>query len=287
MSVLLRATPLLLTAGVLAACGNITGGVGSSGPSANQRYELANSIQDEVESALPAMTASAPATPAAFPVIAGCPAVSGTTDSDGDGIPNDATLSFLNPPCTAPGFRGGTLGLTGTLRIQDGAVGPTGGFSLTLTNLAWTFTDSGATRTFTSIRNGTRTRSGDSNGASVVTALTTVRQRPTRANATLTVATTTSFTANVAGSVQSGQPLPSGQISIAGSLDWKRSSEHWTLAVSTPVPLQYDASCTGTPQRIKAGILTLTGTVADVPGVLTVTWSACGTEPAREWIPAP
>ncbi len=287
MATLLRAVALLSAVIAVAGCGTITGGVGTPGPSANQRFELATSLQDEVESAMPALTVSSPALPAAYPVIAGCPAQPSTTDTDGDGIPNDATLTFLNPPCIAPGFRGGTMALTGALRIQDAAVGNTSAFNLTLTDLAWVFTDSAATRTYTSTRNGTRARTGTADVASIVTDLTTVRQRPARAHATLTVATTTSFTASTPGTIQMGQPPPSGALSVAGLLTWRRSTENWSLAVATLVPLRYDASCVSTPQRITAGTLALTGTVADVPGVLTITWSACGTEPAHQWIATP
>lgn len=286
MSAVLRSALLLSAVAVVAGCGNITGGIGSSGPSAAQRYELATSLQDEVESTLPGITVSSPAVPATFPVIAGCPAVSSTTDGDGDGIPNDATLTFLDPPCTFPGFRGGTIGLTGLVRVQDGAVGNTGAYTLTLTDFAWDFTDSATTRTYVSSRSGTRVRTGSADAASVANTITTVRQRPGRANATLTVATTTSFTASTPGSIHVDQPLPSGQLNFAGFITWHRSTENWNLAVTTQVPLQYDATCTSTPQRIKAGIITLTGTVADEPGVLTITWTACGTDPARQWTPS-
>ncbi len=286
MSIATRVLPLFVAGSALLACGSITGGTTGPGPTASQASELALSLQDEVEAALPSLTISTPGMPHGFPVIAGCPAVGSTTDSDADGIPDDQLRTFLDPPCTLDGYRGGTLGLTGTVRIQDPSGANNTAFNLTLTDLTWTFTDSAATRTYTEIRNGTRNRLGSTSAASIATDLVTQRQRPNRATATVTLLTTTNFQANT-GAIVLGQPLPSGQVSVAGSLAWHRSTENWNLTLATEVPLQYDATCTTTPQRIRAGIVTLRGTVNSGPGVLTLTWSACGTEPARQWTATP
>jgi hypothetical protein len=282
----LRLLPFLLAGTALVACGAITSG-DSARPTANQQNELSASLQDEVSGSLAALTVSAPGTPAFFPVIANCPTVSNTTDSDADGIPDDATLTFQNPPCTASGFHGGNLAVTGSVRVQDPSGANSTAYNLTLTNLAWAFTDSAGGTFYTALRNGTRTRIGSTSAARVVNDLTIQRQRPPIANATLTVQTTDSFIAATPGTLQVGQPLPSGFATITGTLTWHRSTENWSLAVATTSPLQYDATCLTTPQRIVAGQITLTGTVANVPGVLTVTWSGCGTDPARHWIAAP
>ena len=280
----LRAIPIVFAGSALLACGSITA-VGSDGrPTASQQNELSSSVQDEVAASLAALTVSAPGTPAFFPVIAGCPTTSGSADTDGDGIPDDAMLTFQNPPCTATGFRGGSLGVSGSLRIQDPSGGNSTAFNLTLTNLTWAFTDSVGTAVYTSIRNGTRARLGSTSAAKITNAMTTQRQRPAIATATLSLATVDSFVASAPGTLLVGQPLPSGLFAVTGSLNWHRSTENWSLVVATTAALQYDATCLTTAQRIKAGQITLTGTVANVPGVLVITWSACGTDPARHWI---
>jgi hypothetical protein len=281
-----RILPMLLAGCCLTGCGSITAG-DSARPTANQQRELASSLQDEVNGSLAALTVSTPATPAFFPVIANCPAVSSTTDSDADGIPNDATLTFQNPPCVASGFGGGSLAVTGTARIQDPSGANGTAFDLTLTNLSWAFSDSAGSNIYTAVRNGTRARIGSTSAARVTNDLTIQRLRPPIATATITVQTVDSFIAASPGTLQVGQPLPSGFARIVGSISWHRSTENWTLAVATTSPLQYDATCLTTPQRIVAGQLTLTGTVAGVPGVLTVTWSGCGTDPARHWTATP
>ncbi|MEO8140902.1 MAG: hypothetical protein ABI742_14710 [Gemmatimonadota bacterium] len=286
MAFVLRAVPIVFAGCALLACGSITAAGSGGRPTTSQQNELSSSVQDEVAASLAALTVSAPGTPAFFPVIAGCPTQSSTTDADGDGIPNDATLTYSNPPCTATGFRGGSLGVTGALRIQDPSAGNSTSFDLTLTDLAWGFADSLGAAVYTSIRNGTRVRLGSTSAAKITNTLTTQRQRPTISTATLTIATVDSFIASTPGALLVGQPLPSGLFAVKGSLSWHRSTENWNLVVATTVALQYDATCLTTAQRIKAGQITLTGTVANVPGVLAITWSACGTDPARQWIAA-
>ncbi len=287
MASVLRALPIVLAGSTLLACGgSITAG-DSARPTANQQNELSSSLQDEVTGSLAAVTVSAPGTPAFFPVIANCPTVSSTADNDGDGIPDDATLTFQNPPCAATGFGGGSLAVTGAVRIQDPSGANNTAFDLTLTDLTWAFTDSAGTARYTSVRNGTRSRIGSTSAARVTNAITIQRLRPPIAAATLNVATTDSFIAATPGALLVGQPLPSGFVVITGSITWHRSTENWTLAVATTSPLQYDATCLTTPQRIAGGQITLTGTVANVPGVLTITWSGCGTDPARHWTATP
>lgn len=284
-----RLRPLLLAA-LLPACGDLDGSFGSGGPTLSQQLELRLALEDEVESAASGLTldsAGTAALPGAFVALAGCPAVSSTADGDGDGIPNDATYTFSNPPCGVSGPAGGDWAVTGQLRAQDPNGANNTAFNLTYTDLAWSFTDSAGGRTYTATRNGTRTRLGSSNAASLAVDLTIERDRPNRATATVTVLTTVSFTAATPGSLQVDEPLPDGSLTVAGSLRWERSTEDWSLAVATPVPLVYDADCTTTPYRIKTGQVTLTGTVAGQPGVLTLVWSACGSPPARSWTPTP
>jgi hypothetical protein len=282
----LRALPIVLAGSTLVACGSITSG-DSARPTANQQNELSASLQDELTGSLAALTVSAPGTPAFFPVIVNCPTVSSTADTDGDGIPDDATLTFQNPPCTASGFRGGSLAVTGAVRIQDPSGANNTAFDLTLSGLTWAFTDSVGATVYTSVRNGTRSRIGSTSAARLSSALTIQRLRPPIAAATLTVAMADSFIAATPGTLQIGQPLPSGFMVVTGSISWHRSTENWTLTVATTSPLQYDATCLTTPQRIAAGQIILVGTVAGVPGVLTITWSGCGTDPARHWTATP
>lgn len=293
MPIVARLCAVTLASGLIAGCdsgGNIYGGGGGGGgsgaPTASQRYELMLASEDETESALTSFTLAAPGVPPTF-VAAGCPTAGSTTDSDGDGIPDDETLTFTNPPCTLPTFRGGTFGITGTIRIQDSTSADTTSYRMLITDLAWAADTATAVRTFAATRNGTRTRTATDSSVVLKTSLTIVRQRPNRANTTIVLATMAEFVPDSAtDTVRVGQPLPIGLLSLSGTAHWTRSTEDWTIALATPVRLHVNPTCAA-PQRITSGQLTLTGTINGADGTLTLTWSACGTDPRATWTAAP
>lgn len=270
--------------------GNISGGGGGGGtagaPTASQRTELTLAMEDEVEAIVSAFTLAAPGVPPTF-VSAGCPTGSASADADGDGIPDDRTLTFTDPPCNVAGFRGGTFAVTGTVRVQDTTASDTVSYNLTLTDLAWTATDPATTRSFTATRNGTRSRTETDSSGVLTTSLNLVRQRPNRANTTIDLASVAEFVPDTAGTLRMGQPLPPGTLTMAGSVHWLRSTEDWTITVTTPVPLTFDPTCPGTPQLITGGKLALEGTINGADGTLTLTFTACGVDPTRTWTEAP
>ena len=277
--------PVLLLL-LLPGCGEVVSGGNSGGPSVGQRFELMLAAEDEIEASSNAFTVADVGLPPGVTLPAGCSDTSSTADADGDGVPTNATFTFTNPPCSITGVRGGTLGLSGSIRVQDASSGNNTAWSTTLTNLAWQATDSAATRTYTATRNGTRARGIGSGGkATLITAVTTIQDRPNVVNATIDVQLTTSFTPATGSTLTPDQPPPSGTLILAGTLRWRRSSEDWQLDVDTVTPLVYDSTCAG-PQRIKAGELALSGTVHNQDGTLTLVWSACGTDPARSWTPS-
>ncbi len=280
-----RPSYALLLAALLAACGEVTGGTGGIGPSASQALELTLALEDEVESATAALTVARLGTPPVWTPPAGCPTVQGSTDTDSDGILDNATLTFTAPPCELA-FRRGALQVTGVVEILDPNFANNQGFNLTYDDLTWAYVDSIGDRDYAATRNGTRARLGSSNAATLTTGMTIVRQRPGRANATVTLDLTHAFTAATPGTLLVGQPIPSGSLSITGTAGWRRSTEDWSLTVATPVPLAYSAACTVTP-RLTAGVLTLTGTISGESGVLQFNWSQCGVEPVRTWTPTP
>ncbi len=108
--------------------------------------DLGATARDEVEASLSALTLSSSLDPlgtAQAPTAYAPPCVTPTTpaDSDGDGVPDDAVYLFVAPPCRFTGWRGGTLDLTGQLRVQDPAPSQAGfGYDGTLTGLRTRFT---------------------------------------------------------------------------------------------------------------------------------------------------
>lgn len=276
----LSALPALV---LLAACGEVSGTINTPGPTASQALELSLAVTDEAESAVAAATVARVGSPPGWTLPAGCPTLTGTADSDGDGIPDNGTFTFTAPPCLAA-FRNGSVALTGTLGITDPNFASNAGYTLNYGGLAWAYVDSTGPLDYSAVRNGTRTRLGSSDAVTLTSVLTIVRSRPSRADATVSWDGGSTFTATVPGTLALGQPAPDGTLSLSGTLRWRRSTEDWLVAVATPAPLVYDKDCTATP-RLKGGTLTLTGTIAGQSGTLQFTWSQCGIRPVATWIP--
>ena len=284
----------------LAACNGDSTGSNGGGLSAAQANEIGSANEDELESSIGSITldgafgtvglsAPAPASGVSASIAAlpaGCPAVDNLTDTDGDGIPDDATFTFTNPPCGFTGWRGGSVGLTGQVEVVDPSPNAFD-FTATLTDLAFSYTAPGNLGTYTASRNGTRSRTGSAGGASVSEDIITVRQRPNFADATLHKVGTVTFTPDQGFTLALRQPLPSGNFSLNGTLTWNRGQEDFTFVFTTPTALHYNSTCTNTPQRIDSGELDVAGTVNGIPGTLKVVWSACGQEPTRTWTVGP
>ena len=282
----------------LAACsGTTTPDITSGGPTSSQMTEIGLASSDELDASLSAMTLTDELSPIGF--APATPTMSGSVslgpdmlpmcatinpdppiDSDGDGIPDDATITF---DCHRT-VHGGTFSHTGDFRIQD--TNPDNAFDMnqTLTNIVWQFTDATGAQTFTATRNGTRSRSGTANGASLSEDLTIVRQRPGRPDATIHRAGTVTFTPAEGATLAMHMPLPSGTFTVEGSQSWDRGDEHFSFTVTTVTPLAYNAGCTLTHQRIEAGQLRFDATVNGHTGYLLLTWTSCGMPPTREWV---
>jgi hypothetical protein len=283
----LRLTTLAaaITCVALAGCGDdLTSGDGAATELTN---DVGITLRDEVESALGALTlgsslaplgtTQAPAESASL-LEQPCVSPSSAADSDGDGVPDDATYIFTAPPCRFTGWRGGTLDIVGSLRIQDPAPASAGfGYEATLTNLRTLFISADGQTMHDVRRNGTRTLSGSVSGLLLTANLQVIRNFAGHADAAVDKQWNVTFTP--ATPLQINAPLPSGTLDIAGTVDWVRGTEHYNMVVTTPTPLEYDAACTDTVQRIRAGELHAAGTFGDLEGVVRVTWRDCGSEP--------
>jgi hypothetical protein len=194
-------------------------------------------------------------------------------------VPDDATYLFTAPPCRFTGWRGGTLDIVGSLRIQDPSATSAGfGYEATLTGLRSRFTSADTKVIYDVTRNGTRTLSGAVNALLLTAELQVIRTFAGHPDAAIDKQWTLNF--KPATQLQINGPLPSGTLDIAGTIDWTRGTEHFVLTVGTfDTPLQYDAGCIDTVQRIRAGEMTATGTFGDLEGLVRVSWRGCGSEP--------
>jgi len=277
--------PAILTAFAIVGCSDDI--LSGAGPADELTTDVGETLRDEVESGLGALTLGSSldplgttqttAQPASL-VAEPCVNPSSTADSDGDGVPDDATYLFTAPPCRFQGWRGGTLDIVGSLRIQDPAATSAGfGYDGTLTNLRTLFISADGKTLQDVRRNGTRTLSGAVGGLLLSTDLQILRVFPGHSDAAIDKQWSLNFTP--ATPLQINAPLPSGALDLAGTVDWTRDTDHYVLTITTPTPLQYDASCTDTVQRIRAGQLEAAGTFGEMPGIVRVTWHACGEEP--------
>lgn len=278
---------LALTALAITACGDSLT-TGNAGLSDEITRDIGITARDEVEAALSALTlqsvldpigttqAADASTAAASPP---CVTSSSPQDSDGDGVPDDAIYLFTAPPCSFTGWRGGTLDIVGQLRIQDPTPSQAGfGYEATLTGLRTRFTSSDGKNIWDVTRNGTRVLSGSVSELLLSADLQVIRTFAGQPDAAIDQQWTVTFTPT--NPIQINLPLPSGILDLAGTINWTRGTEDFSLTVTTPTPLHYNAGCTDTVQRIDDGELQLAGTFGDMDGRVLVRWSDCGKDPS-------
>jgi hypothetical protein len=281
----LTLTAVLATATIYGCGDDLLEGVG---PAEEFAVDIGETLRDEVEAALSSLTLGSSLDPigttqappdAASVVAVPCVSPSSAADSDGDGVPDDATYLFTAPPCRFTGWRGGTLDIVGSLRIQDPSATSAGfGYEATLTGLRSRFTSADTKVIYDVTRNGTRTLSGSVTGLLLTAELQIIRTFAGHPDAAVDKQWNLNFTP--AAQLQINGALPSGTLDIAGTMDWTRGTEHFVLSVGTfDTPLQYDAGCIDTVQRIRAGEMTATGTFGDLEGLVRVSWRGCGNEP--------
>jgi hypothetical protein len=269
--------PALLLA--LAACGDDATGPG--GPTA--RNDIGEMARDEVEAALDGLTL--PTTLAPLNVGgAPCTTPSAGTDTDGDGIPEDATYLFTAPPCRYPGVRGATLDIIGQLRVQDPTATATFGYAGSLTALRYTFNpDDADDPDYSVTRNGTRTLDGTTAGLQLATDLQVVRTFPGQPDGAIEELWSVAFTPE--GQLQINLPLPDGTLDIAGTMNWTRGTESFPIEVATAEAIHFDSTCEEV-QRFDGGELRLTSDFGGQPGYIRLRWEACGAEPAIDFVAA-
>ena len=218
---------------------------------------------------------------AATPALASpCPTVSPLppANSDGDRVPDSLNFDFTG--CTFTGTRF-TVALSGTIDIID----PTP--TATDHAIEWKFGD--FTRSVTRLATG-GTFSTKQNGIRTVTAsadalthseqnFETVFTYPDGSTATHLRNWSSTFTADVTGSIQPDAPLPSGTWNIDGTSTWTRGDRSYDLMVSTNPDLHYNAACTVRP-KFDAGTLHVqvarTNDTGTQQVTVTIAFTACG-----------
>jgi hypothetical protein len=273
---------IALTLFTLNACSGGSLTTPSMGPQITQ--DLGATARDEVEAAVSALTLQTTLTPIGTAKASGsqstpCVVSSTPDDTDGDGVPDEAIYSFAAPPCRFTGWRGGNVELVGRLQIGDPAPTVAGfGYEATLMAIRTRFTGPDPDVIYDVTRSGARVLSG-SVGQLLLTSDLQVR-RTFQGNQDATIDEKWNLGYTPASQLQINGPLNSGTISITGTWDWSRADESLSLTVTTPTPLEYDAGCTDTVQRIKNGEMHLAGKFGDIDGFVRLRWSGCGKDPS-------
>ena len=278
-----RRAPLALALSAVAAAACNAGSLTTPGAGNELTGDVGATIRDEVETTVSALTLSTSLTPIGTtrtPASSDPCVVSSTpADADGDGVPDDATYVFTAPPCQFDGWRGGTLDLVGTLRLQDPAPTSAGfGYDATLTVLRSRYTNAAKDAIYDVERSGTRTLSGSVAGLLLTSDLQLMRTFVGKPDANIIEQWTVNYAP--ATPLQINGPVNSGTLDISGTLNWSRGDEQLSLVITTPTPLEYEASCTDTVQRIRNGELHAAGDFGDnMVGFVRVRWNGCGQDP--------
>lgn len=268
----------------LAACGDSTDPDDDPLPN-DAATAVALTVRDNVEASLDAFFPARLLQPfSTGPTDDPCVTPSSSADTDGDGVPDEASYTFTAPPCRYTGVRGFTLDAVGELRIVD-PVPDTAGFGANLAFLNFRFELSAddADRDYSVTRNGIASLTGSPAGLELVTELQVQRSFTGLSDANVDQRWTVGFDPEA--TLQINQPLPSGSVTVAGTVAWSRGgTETFDLTITTATPLHYDAGCEATGQRFDDGELRVSGTFGEIPGYVRIVWSDCGDDPGIEFV---
>jgi hypothetical protein len=277
----------ILAAGVLAvavaACGDSSAPDDDPLPD-NAATAVGLTVRDNVEASLDAFFPARLLQPfSTGPADDPCVTPSSSAETDGDGVPDDATYTFTAPPCRYSEVRGFSLDVVGQLRIVDpDPVTPGFGANLSLTGLRFSLTAEDTDENYSVIRNGTMTLTGSPASLELATDLQVQRSFTGLSDASAEHVWTVGFEPET--SLQINEPLPNGSVTVSGTVGWSRDEESFDLTITTATPLHYDASCAAVGQRFDDGELRVSGTFGETPGYVRIVWGDCGDDPGIEFV---
>jgi hypothetical protein len=274
---------LVLSALALSACGDSTDPDDDPLPD-NAATAVGLTVRDNVEASFDAFFPARLLQPLTTgPAEDPCVNPSSPADSDGDGVPDDASYTFTAPPCRYTGVRGFTLDVVGQLRIVDPAPETAGfGGTIDFTNLRFSLAAEDGDQNYSVTRNGRVTLVGSPAGLELTSELQVLRTFTGLSDAAVEHVWVVGFDPET--TLQINQPLPSGSVTVAGTVNWSRSDENFDLTVTTVTPLHYNAACDEPGQRFDAGELAVSGTFGETPGAVRIAWQDCGDDPDIEFV---
>ena len=219
------------------------------------------------------------ASSAASELDCGVPSENPPTDTDGDKVPDNFTVTFALPACHFADQQS-SIDVTGALRISDPQPGTSGmalSFSLDNFRLAFSGTDGSGVL----LRDGSASVSASAGGLSQTQDWTEAAEITGVQTATASVNWTASFAAAQGQTITPGQPLPDGAYLANGSVGYEAGNRSASFSVTTLTALQYSAACAAgmadgsalTP--FTAGKIRVAVTGQDGAGYVEVTYFAC------------
>ena len=177
----------------------------------------------------------------------GVPSQNPPVDTDGDGVPDNFSITFAVPACQFSDATS-TYDVTGVLSISDPQPG-TASMALDFGLQNFKITFNGSTASGYVSRNGSASVSASQTGLyqsatwtdnAVITGVTSASDN---------IQWTNSFTAAQGQSITPGRSLPDGAFSPSGSVSFQQGNRVATFSVTTIDPLQYSASCAAGVQQ--------------------------------------
>jgi len=280
------AASAIAAAALLAACNN------TQSPNAVLSQVEANSVAEEITTdaagiAQGATFNSSSGAPFAVGPMMGAPVMSTASgsctptvtpaspaNSDGDPVPDSVKVDFTGCTVTSGSY---TATLGGTIDYVDPTPTITDWALRTRhTDFSRSVTNNVTGKTRSAVENGVRMISGSADQLQFTeTDFRTDYTFATGATASHVRTWSSTFTADQAGSIQAGSPLPSGNWNITGTSTWTSGLLSYSLAVTTNPQLHYNAGCTVEP-RFDSGTLAAVVTKNSATTNVTVQFTACG-----------
>lgn len=202
------------------------------------------------------------------------------TDTDGDLVPDNFSVTFALPACHFDN-QGSTVDMTGVLRISDPQPGTAGmALNFSLDNLRLQF--SGPDGSGTVLADGSASVSAAASGLSQTLHWNESATMTGAPSVGATIDWAASFAAVQGQSIVVGQAIPDGAYLINGSVNYHEGNRAATFSITTVTPLQYSKSCAaGVDQGtalspFSAGKVRVAVTSQQGSAYAEVTYASCG-----------
>ena len=224
-------------------------------------------------------TAAATAARTAADFECGVPSQNPPTDSDGDEVPDNLSITFALPACHFV-QEGTSIDVTGILRVSDPLPGTSGmALSTSLDNFRIAFSlDQGSGYV---LRDGTLSVSASASGLSQTADWTEAAQLTGMPVIGADINWTASFAAAQGQSITPGLPLPSGAYQVNGTIGYREGRRTAGFGITTLEPLQYSAACAAGMQEgtaltpFTSGRVRVAVTSQEGRGYVEVTYADC------------